>query len=69
MRTSDLRDEVCEQPADIGSHYPALISASGRCLAAFGGHLWPEIERRFRALRWDDPPTLPPPAPDASVLR
>ena len=44
--------------ADVGSRYPALISASGRCIAAFGGHPWDELERRFRGLRWDDPPTL-----------
>jgi len=44
--------------ADIGSRYPALISASGRCIAAFGGHPWGEVEKRFRALRWDNPPSL-----------
>jgi DNA-binding IclR family transcriptional regulator len=44
---------------DIGSRYPALISATGRCVAAFGQHSWPEIERRFRALRWDRPPEWP----------
>ena len=44
--------------ADVGSRYPALISASGRCVAAFGGHPWADLERRFRALRWDDPPTV-----------
>lgn len=43
---------------EIGSRYPALISASGRCIAAFGGHAWPVLERRFRALRWDNPPSL-----------
>lgn len=43
---------------ELGSRYPALISATGRCIAAFGAHPWPEVERRFRALRWDDPPTL-----------
>ncbi|HET6183747.1 MAG TPA: IclR family transcriptional regulator C-terminal domain-containing protein [Acetobacteraceae bacterium] len=43
---------------DIGSRYPTLISASGRCFAAFGGYAWSELERRFRALRWDDPPEL-----------
>jgi DNA-binding IclR family transcriptional regulator len=42
---------------DIGSRFPALISASGRCIAAFGGHGWAAIERRFRALRWDRPPS------------
>lgn len=42
---------------DIGSRYPALISATGRCIAAFGGFAPTEIDRRFRALRWDNPPT------------
>jgi DNA-binding IclR family transcriptional regulator len=43
---------------DVGSRYPALISATGRCIAAFGGHPWPEMERRFHTLRWEDPPSL-----------
>jgi DNA-binding IclR family transcriptional regulator len=43
---------------DIGSRFPALISATGRCLAAFGGHSWKELERRFRILRWDQPPSF-----------
>ncbi len=43
---------------DVGSRYPALISATGRCIAAFGDHPRAELERRFRVLRWDDPPTL-----------
>lgn len=42
---------------EIGSRYPALVSASGRCIAAFGGHSWVEIEKRFRSVRWDNPPT------------
>jgi DNA-binding IclR family transcriptional regulator len=41
--------------ADVGSRYPALISATGRCIAAFGGHPRKELEKRFAALRWDDP--------------
>jgi DNA-binding IclR family transcriptional regulator len=41
---------------DIGSRFPALISASGRCVAAFGGHAWSAIERAFKKLRWDRPP-------------
>jgi DNA-binding IclR family transcriptional regulator len=44
---------------ELGSRYPALISATGRCLAAFGGHAWPVLERRFAALRWENPPSLP----------
>lgn len=41
---------------DVGSRFPALISATGRLVAAFSGLSWSEIERRFRALRWDAPP-------------
>lgn len=44
--------------AQVGSRFPALISASGRCLAAFGGYSASEIERRFHTLRWDDPPAF-----------
>lgn len=43
---------------EVGSRYPALISASGRCIAAFGGYAPENLEKRFRALRWDNPPTL-----------
>jgi len=42
---------------DIGSRFPALISASGRCVAAFSDSPWTEIEQRFRLLRWDSPPS------------
>lgn len=42
----------------IGSRFPALISATGRCIAAFGNHPEAELESRFKALRWDEPPTL-----------
>ncbi|MGE0701255.1 MAG: IclR family transcriptional regulator, partial [Hyphomicrobiaceae bacterium] len=41
---------------DVGSRFPALISATGRCLAAFGSHSPHEIERGFKALRWDAAP-------------
>jgi DNA-binding IclR family transcriptional regulator len=43
---------------DVGSRYPSLISATGRCVAAFGAYSQAELERRFRALRWDNPPSL-----------
>jgi len=43
---------------DIGSRFPALISATGRCVAAFGDHAWADIRARFGKLRWDAPPTL-----------
>lgn len=42
----------------IGSRFPALISATGRCIAAFGDHSQAELESRFTTLRWDDPPTF-----------
>lgn len=41
---------------DVGSRFPALISATGRCLAAFGGYPDRDIEQAFRALRWDAAP-------------
>jgi DNA-binding IclR family transcriptional regulator len=43
---------------DIGSRFPALISATGRCIAAFGPYKPKELEARFAALRWDSAPTL-----------
>jgi DNA-binding IclR family transcriptional regulator len=42
----------------IGSRFPALISATGRCIGAFGGHTESELETRFRTLRWDEAPTF-----------
>jgi DNA-binding IclR family transcriptional regulator len=44
--------------AQIGSRFPALISATGRCIAAFGDHSEAELQARFRTLRWDDPPSF-----------
>lgn len=43
---------------DVGSRFPALISATGRLVAAYSAQPWREIERRFKSLRWQDPPTL-----------
>jgi DNA-binding IclR family transcriptional regulator len=42
--------------AHIGSRFPALISATGRCIAAFSGYSDTELEARFRTLRWDESP-------------
>ncbi len=39
--------------AEVGSRFPALISATGRCVAAFGGHGESALRKRFDALRWD----------------
>jgi DNA-binding IclR family transcriptional regulator len=44
--------------AQIGSRFPALISATGRCIAAFGDHSEADLEARFKTLRWDEPPTF-----------
>jgi DNA-binding IclR family transcriptional regulator len=44
--------------AEIGSRFPALISATGRCIAAFGNYQSAELSKRFRTLRWDAPPSL-----------
>jgi len=51
------RSEASFRPhVDIGSRFPALISATGRCLAAFGNHAEADIERAFKGLRWDRAP-------------
>lgn len=42
----------------IGSRFPATISATGRCIAAFGNYEQEELRRRFRKLRWDNAPSL-----------
>ena len=40
----------------VGSRFPALISATGRCIAAFGDYAEEELRERFDTLRWDRPP-------------
>lgn len=42
----------------VGSRFPALISATGRCIAAFGHHDLDRLHKRFDPLRWDNPPTF-----------
>jgi DNA-binding IclR family transcriptional regulator len=44
--------------AQVGSRFPALISATGRCIAAFGNHAEAQLQNRFSALRWDQPPSF-----------
>lgn len=41
----------------VGNRFPALLSATGRCIAAFGGYGEAELKARFDRLRWDEPPT------------
>ena len=43
---------------EIGSRFPALISATGRCIAAFGNNSRADVRSRFRRLKWDLPPTI-----------
>jgi DNA-binding IclR family transcriptional regulator len=42
--------------AQVGSRFPALISATGRCIAAFGDYPEALLKVRFERLIWDDPP-------------
>jgi DNA-binding IclR family transcriptional regulator len=44
--------------AQVGSRFPALISATGRCIAAFSDCPEAELRERFAELRWDDPPSF-----------
>ena len=44
--------------AQIGNRFPALISATGRLIAAHGGWSDAELERRFAKLRWDTAPAF-----------
>lgn len=45
---------------DLGSRFPALISATGRCHAAFNLADLPEraLRARFNRLKWDHPPAF-----------
>ncbi|MFM5906713.1 MAG: IclR family transcriptional regulator C-terminal domain-containing protein, partial [Novosphingobium sp.] len=43
---------------EVGSRFPALISATGRCIAAFGTHGEARLKARFAGLRWDNPPSF-----------
>lgn len=40
----------------VGSRFPALISATGRCIAAFGKYEPERLRKRFETLRWANPP-------------
>lgn len=42
--------------ARVGSRFPALISATGRCIAAWADCSLSELRTRFKQLRWDNPP-------------
>lgn len=55
---SSQAGQTFQVSAQIGSRFPALISATGRLIAAFGDYSESELEKRFRTLRWDDPPSF-----------
>lgn len=42
----------------VGARFPALISATGRCIAAFGNYPMSELTERFNQVRWDNAPTF-----------
>lgn len=42
----------------VGSRFPALISATGRMIAAHGDYAEDDLRARIAALRWDDPPSF-----------
>lgn len=42
----------------VGNRFPALISATGRVLAAFGNYAESELAARFGKLRWESPPAF-----------
>ncbi len=44
--------------AELGSRFPAFISATGRCVAAFGAFDDATLKRRFERLKWDNPPSF-----------
>ena len=44
--------------AELGSRFPELISATGRCVAAFNAYDRATLKGRFAALKWDNPPAF-----------
>jgi DNA-binding IclR family transcriptional regulator len=54
---------------DVGSRFPALTSATGRLVAAYAGLPDKEIERRFKAAKWEQPPDLQAWRQDVEAVR
>ncbi len=44
--------------AQVGGRFPALISATGRCVAAYRNFSEADLRARFAELRWENPPTF-----------
>ena len=43
---------------EVGSRFPTLVSATGRCYAAFGGESEIEIMKYFKRIRWSIAPNI-----------
>ena len=43
----------------VGSRFPAFISATGRCVAAYSGLSEAQLKQRFSALQWQSTPKFP----------
>ena len=43
---------------EVGSRFPTLVSAAGRCFAAFGGVSEDDSTEHFPRLRWNHAPTI-----------
>jgi len=50
--------QILRLNVEVGSRYPALISATGRCVAAFVGAPRETLRTRFARLRWHAAPTF-----------
>lgn len=42
----------------VGSRFPAYISATGRCIAAWSNLSEAQLKRRFETLKWQSPPSF-----------
>jgi len=51
-------DVLFQLQVEIGSHFPALITASGTCCAAFSDFTYQELRAAFDRLDWDAPPSF-----------
>jgi DNA-binding IclR family transcriptional regulator len=54
---------------DLGSRFPALISSTGRCLAAFDHRDGAELRDQFQRLEWDNPPRFDDWLEDVEITR
>ena len=43
---------------NVGTRLPTMVSATGRCLAAYGNWSLAELKRRFAKLRWENAPSF-----------